>query len=263
MRMSFFIKMGREISRREFGASILGSLLTHSLLISCARTESFTRPVEPITKHWALELNEICGDLKITKIPQKIWQEQIEKLFNRIELGELLRFIDFENLIRDFQYPDLGVATKNVSFPELDGLPAKTVFLKKIFGLKKDRAIIPHGHSNMASAHLILKGEFALKHYDKVEESRDYMIIRPTIDRAAKLGSCSSISDEKDNIHWFIATTETAFTFDVLMLNLDDRQYDIHNLDIRAGEKLSGDLIKAKKLDVDAALKKYGKGGFH
>ena len=255
--------MNRKISRREFGAGILGSFLSYSLLTSCAETESFAPPVKAITKHWAVELNEICNDLKLSKIPQNVWQEQIEKLFNRIELSELLKFIDFENLSKNLKYPDLGVTTKNVDFPELEGLPENTIFIKKIFGLKKDRAIIPHGHSNMASAHLVLQGEFALKHYDKVEEEKDHLIIKPTIDKTAKLGSSSSISDEANNIHWFIATTETAFTFDVIMLDLNGKKYDIHNLDIRGGEKISGDLIRAKKLDVETALKKYGKESFH
>lgn len=255
--------MEQKISRREFGKGILGCLLSYSLLTSCAETESFTPSVKAITKPWSIELNEICNDLKLSKIPQKIWQEQIEKLFGRIELDELLRFIDFENLSKNLKYPDLGVTTKNVNFPELEGLPENTIFIKKIFGMKKDRAIIPHGHSNMSSAHLVLKGEFALKHYDKIEEEKEHLIIKPTIDKTAKAGSASSISDEANNIHWFIATTETAFTFDVIMLDLNDKKHDIHNLDIRAGEKLSGDLIRAKKLDVETALKKYGKESFH
>lgn len=256
--------MERKISRREFGAGLLGSFLTYSLLTSCAKNEqTFAPPVQAITKHWAVELNEICNDLKLSKIPQKIWQEQTEKLFGRIELAELLKFIDFENLSKNLSYPDLGVTTKPVNFPELEGLPENTVFIKKIFGLKKDRAIIPHGHSNMASAHLVLKGEFALKHYDKIEEEKDHLIIKPTIDKTAKTGSASSISDQRDNIHWFVATTETAFTFDVIMLDLNGEKYDIHNLDIRAGEKIAGDLIRAKKLDVETALKKYGKESIH
>ncbi|MFZ1701449.1 MAG: hypothetical protein WAU71_11540 [Pyrinomonadaceae bacterium] len=251
------------ISRREFGAGLLGSLLTYSFLTSCAKTESFAEPIKQITKHWAVELSEICGDLRLAKIPQGIWQEQVEKLFDRIELPDLLKFIEFEKLVTGFKYPDFGIATKPVTFPELDGLPNDAVFLKKVFGMKKDRAIIPHGHSNMASAHLVLKGEFALKHFDKVEEQKNHLVIRQTIDKVAKTGSSSSISDDKNNVHWFVATSETAFTFDVIMLDLNDEEHEIHNLDIRAGEDLSDGLIRAKKIAVAEGLKKYGKEAFH
>ena len=81
--------------------------------------------------------------------------------------------------------------------------------------MRRDRAIIPHGHKNMVSCHYVLKGEFRLKQYDKVDETDNHMIIAPTIDEVARVGSHSSISDEKNNVHWLRATTETAFTFDV------------------------------------------------
>ena len=228
-------------------------------IVAKGKNEVISPKAEPVLKHWAVELSEICNDLKTTKITQSIWQEQIGKLFGRIELPELLKFIDFEKLTEKFEYPDLGVNTKKVKFPELKDLPEKTVFYKKIFGMKKGRAIIPHGHSNMASAHLILKGNFSLKHFAKVKDEKDHLIIKPTIDKLAKTGDFSSISDEKDNVHWFIADSETAFTFDVIMLDLNKKKYDIHNLDIDVAEKLEGNLLRAKKIDVKTGLKKYGK----
>lgn len=261
-----------QISRRDFSKSLLSTVLTFSLFetlftgCSSSKTEIvvggkevISPTVEPILRHWSIELSEICNDLKITKISQRVWQKQIGKLFSRIELKEFLKFIDFEKLTEQFEYPDLGVNTKNVKFPKLKDLPENVIFTKKIFGMKKDRAIIPHGHSNMASAHLILKGECSLKHYEKIEEEREHLIIKPTIDKLSKSGDYSSISDEKDNVHWFIANSETAFTFDVIMLDLNDKKYEIHNLDIAEAEEISGNLFRAKKIDVDTGLKKYGK----
>lgn len=260
------------ISRRDFSKQFLGTAISISFLetlfTSCSSNSNLeisksNNIIEPKAveklNHWAIELNEICGDLKSRKISQKVWQEQIDKLYSQIEIKEILKFIDFEKLIKNFEYPDLGVNAKQLDFPKLDGLPEKTVFTKKIFGMKKGRAIIPHGHSNMASAHIVLKGNFALKHYDKIKEEKDHLIVSPTIDKSIKTGDYSNISDEKDNVHWFIANSETAFTFDVIMTNLNDKKYYIHNIDIAEGEKISGGLIKAKKLDVQTALKKYGK----
>lgn len=246
-------------NRREFSKQILGAALNYFLLESLFNSQAFAKPVAPIANHWAKQLSEICNDLKQEKVSPILWQSQVEKLFNHIELPELLKFIDFNALTRNFDYPDLGVNTKIINFPELEGLPEKTVFLKKIFGMKKGRAIIPHGHSNMSSAHLVLKGEFTLKHYDKVAEEANHLLIKPTIEKTAGVGSNSSISDEKNNIHWFIANTEAAFTFDVIMLDLGGKAYDIHNIDIAAGEKTGNGLIRAPKMDVDTALKKYGK----
>ncbi|QSE99437.1 hypothetical protein JR347_16960 [Fulvivirga lutea] len=206
-----------------------------------------------------MQLNEYCSDLKKRSITVTEWQSFIAKLYNKIELTELLKFIEFEKLTQGFDYPDLGVNTRKVFFPKLSGLPEKTVFVKKIFGMKKDRAIIPHGHSNMASAHLILQGEMHLRHYEKLGQEDQNLIIKPTIDRIAQIGDNSSISDEKDNVHWFVANTDTAFTFDVIMLDLNNKPYDIHNLDIYEKQDLHNGTLRVPMLDVNTALTKYGK----
>jgi len=215
--------------------------------------------IKPITDHWSKMLQEYCGDLKTGSITPVQWQQQVEALYKTISLEELLQFIHFDNLAKGLTLPDLGVATRPVSFPKLAGLPEKTVFAKKLFGMQKDRAIIPHGHSNMASAHLVVKGEMHLRHYQKLHGDHQHLIIKPTIDKMTKPGESSSISDDKDNVHWFIANTPTAYTFDVIMADLNQKHYDVHNLDMYASQDLKNDTLKVPILDVETALKKYGK----
>jgi hypothetical protein len=247
------------MNRRDFTKGMLASVVSFALMDSLFTFNAIGKSIKPITDHWAVKLNEYCSDLKTASISVDQWQSQVEELFAQVELKEILTDINFNNLIKGFEYPDLGVSTKPVVFPKLDGLPDKTVFVKKIFGMKKDRAIIPHGHSNMASAHLILNGEMHLRHYEKIEQDGENLIIKPSIDRIVKVGESSSISDEKDNVHWFIANTETAFTFDVIMLDLNNQLYDIHNLDIYESEDLKDGTLKVPILDVHTALNKYGK----
>lgn len=251
------------MKRREFSKNLLAAVSGYALFNSLFLTDSFSKPIKQITGNWAIRLNEYCMDLKKNSIVPAEWQILIEDLYNEIELSEIIDFIDFENLIKGFEYPDLGVNTKPVKFPALDGLPENTVYLKKIFGMKKDRAIIPHGHSNMASAHLILKGEMHLRNYDKIDRDGENLIIKPTVDKIIKSGESSSISDDRDNIHWFIANTDTAFTFDVIMVDLNNKNYDIHNLDIYNKQDLSDGTMRVPLLDVKTALEKYGKETHH
>lgn len=142
-------------------------------------------------------------------------------------------------------------------------VPEKLAFHSKIFGMKRDRAIIPHGHHNMVSCHYVLQGELWLRHYDKIEEDGTHMIIEPTIDERAPVGSHSSISDEKNNIHWLRATTETAFTYDVLLVDLNGQKWDIDNIDPHSAEKIAGGRLRARKLGLDEALQKYGHEAHH
>ncbi|HMQ69927.1 MAG TPA: hypothetical protein PKC58_13170 [Ignavibacteria bacterium] len=251
------------MNRREFSKKLLATVTSYALMDSLFAANAFSRLIKPLTSHWAIQLNEYCMDLKKQSISPAEWQSLIENLYREISFEEILKFINFDNLINGFDFPDLGVNTKPVKFPKLSGLPSQTVFVKKIFGMKKDRAIIPHGHSNMASAHLILNGEMHLRHYEKIRQEDNTLIIQPSIDKIIGIGESSSISDEKDNVHWFIANTDTAFTFDVIMVDLGGEKYDIHNIDIYEKQDLSDGSMRVPIIDVNTALEKYGKETHH
>jgi len=251
------------MDRRDFTKGILATVSSFALIDSLFAFNAFGNNIKPIANHWAIKLNEFCADLRTESISTTQWQAHIEELYRQIQLDEILKFIEFDNLVKGFEYPNVGVNTKSVTFPKLSGLPENTAFVKKIFGMKKDRAIIPHGHSNMTSAHLILKGEMHLRNYEKIRKEEETLIIKPTVDKITKIGDSSSISDEKDNVHWFVANTPTAFTFDVIMLDLNHKAYDIHNLDIYEKRDLSDGTMRVPILDVEIALKKYGKESHH
>jgi hypothetical protein len=251
------------MDRRYFSKQLLKSITSFALLDTLLSCNAVTTAAKPITDHWAKRLHEYCFDLKKQTLTVTEWQTNVETLFNEIELKDLLSFIDFAHLTKGFEFPELGVNTKPVKFPTLEGLPEKTIFVKKLFGMKKNRAIIPHGHVNMASAHLILQGELHLRHYEKIRQEEQHLIIQPSIDKMAKVGDSSSISDEKNNVHWFIANTDAAFTFDVIMLDLNAKPYDIYNLDMYKKQELSNGTLSVPIVDVETALKKYGHESHH
>jgi hypothetical protein len=155
------------------------------------------------------------------------------------------------------------VKTKWVTLPRLEGLPEKLAFYGKVFGMRKDRAIIPHGHRNMVSCHYVLQGEVWLRHYQKIEEDAAHMVIEPTIDQRGGVGSHSSISDERNNVHWLRATTDTAYTYDVLVVDLAGKKWEVDNIDPDGAEKVSGNRLRVRKLGLDEALQKYGHDTHH
>jgi hypothetical protein len=110
----------------------------------------------------------------------------------------------------------------------------------------------------MVSCHYVLKGEFWLRQYNRVADEDTHMIIAPTVDQLARAGSHSSISDERNNVHWLIATTDTAFTYDVIVGGLGGKKTEINNIDPDTAEKIAGNQLRVRKLPVDEALKKYG-----
>jgi hypothetical protein len=250
-------------TRRQFNKQALTAITSFALVESLFAFNAFSPVIGTEMALWLKRLNTYCRDLKKESLTGEEWQELVGGLFDQVSLTALLQFIDFDHLIKGFKYPDLGVSTRPVNFPRLAGLPEDIVFTKKIFGMQKDRAVVPHGHSNMSSAHLILAGELHLRHYDKIMSEKNRLIIKPTVDQMVCPGDHSSISNEKDNIHWFIANSDVAFTLDVIMLDLAGKPYDIHNLDMDKGEKLSDGTLRVPVLDVQEALVKYGKNSHH
>lgn len=248
-------------SRREFTAESLTSLLTFCFLDTVLRREAVADQVKPEVVKWLQDVNQSAADVKGRKLTQQQWQEKIEALFAKVDLPSFLSLIDFEKLAKTAQPPALGAQSLRFDFQEIEGLPTKLVYGRQIFALKKGRSVVPHGHNNMSTAFLILKGKFQGRHYDRVEDLPQHYLIRPTIDKEFSAGGYSSISDFKDNIHWFQSITdEPAFIFNLHVLGVNPNNNEATGrlyLDPK-GEAVAGGLIKARKIDHDESNKLYG-----
>jgi hypothetical protein len=246
------------LTRRGFHQHTLSSLLTFSLLETLFRADAFGDEIKPIAAQWLSQLNELCSDLKGRELNQITWQAQVEQLMTRVNLPDMLKFIDFDNLTRNIAFREQGEKSLQARFPQVEGLPTNLIFGHQIFALQKGRSVVPHGHDNMATAFLILQGDFAGRHYDRLDDDAEHMIIKPTIDRAFTVGEYSTISDYRDNVHWFKASSETAFIFNIHVLNVAEGRRSGRIYVDPNGEKLSGDRIRARKLGATEAFKLYG-----
>jgi hypothetical protein len=245
------------LSRREFTEQTVGSLLTWSLLQTLFSRQAFGAEVQPIAAKWLAELNAMSLDLKAEKLTPVQWQKQVEQLLGRVELTELMTFIDFDKLTKDAPLKELGETSLRPAFPEVEGLPTKLVYGHQVFALNSGRSVVPHGHDNMATAFLVLKGEFHGRCYDRLEDDREHMILRPTIDRTFGKGSVSTVSDVKDNVHWFRATTDGSYIFNIHVMSVKPGKTGRVYVD-PTGEKLSDGRLRCRKIDHTEADKLYG-----
>jgi hypothetical protein len=221
----------------------------------------FGRDVSPIIDAWFKEMHGISKDLKDHKTKDVEFQKSLEGLYKRADLPTLLKTLDFEKLAAGVDYPEHGAKSLPVDFKNVSGLPTDLVFGRQIFAMKKGRSVIPHGHDNMATGFLVLKGDFRGRHYDRIEDHADHYIVRPTIDRKFAAGDTSTISDHKDNVHWFLNEGDTpGFIFNIHVVGYNPenpkaggRVYVDPN-----GEKLSGGLIRAPKISYGKANQMYG-----
>lgn len=244
-------------NRREFTQQTLASLVTFSLLETLFRHDAFAAPVKPVASQWLAQLNQLSLDVKGKKLGQVEWQGQVERLFAQVDLPELLKFIDFAKLTRDLKYRDHGELSLRPKFPEVEGLPKELVFGTQVFALQKNRSVVPHGHDNMVTAFLILDGKFRGRLYDRLENGPDWMIIKSTTDREFGVGDSSTISDEKDNVHWFQALSDQAFIFNIHVMSVKPGRTGRVYVDPQ-GEKLSDGRIKARRIKADEVYRLYG-----
>ncbi len=247
-------------SRRDFHAKLIGSAVTFGLVELLWSRDLFADPVKPTIDKWFLELTEITKDLKGRKLTDLEFQTKMEDLYKRVDLKSLCSLIKLDDVEKKTKLPDSGAASVGFDLSKVEGLPASVGFGKQIFGCKKGKSIVPHGHANMCTGFIILKGKWHGKHYDRVETHTDHYVIKPTIDKEFGPGELSTISDHKDNIHWFKAVSDAAFIFNVHVIGYDPtiklnsgRLY----LDPE-GEKLAGGLVKAPKMSGADCHRKYG-----
>ena len=82
---------------------------------------------------------------------------------------------------------------------------------------------------------------------------------RSPIDRAFTAGDHSTVSDNKDNVHWFTATSDTAFIYNIHVLNVNPDKKENGRIYIDPnGEKLSEGRIKARRISSTEVYKLYG-----
>jgi hypothetical protein len=247
-------------SRRSFNQRLLGSVIAFGLIETLWQRDLFAAQIKPVIQDWTRELHQLSQDLKDHKLTDLQFQAKMEELYRRVDLPELIKLVDLDRAAERVKYPELGAANLGIDLSQVEGLPRQLVFGKQIFACKKGRSIVPHGHDNMCTGFIILRGEWTGKHYDRLEDHKDHYLIKPTIDRTFKPGECSTISDHKDNVHWFRADSDTAFIFNVHVLGYDNsiktptgRIY----MDPE-GERTAGGLIVAKRMTSAECHKKYG-----
>ncbi len=247
-------------SRRSFNRKLLGSLMTFGLLETLVARDLFADSVKPVINKWIVELHELCRDVKEQKVKDLDWQAKLEDLYKKVDLPDLVKLLDLDKLAASLKYPAKGAASLGVDLTKLEGLPANFVLGKQIFAMEKGRSVVPHGHDNMCTGFIVLRGNFTGKHYDRVEDNDDHYLIKPTIDRTFKPGECSTVSDHKDNVHWFQADSETGFIFNIHVLNYNpENKRPTGRVYVDPdGERVSGGLIKAKKMTSKACHEKYG-----
>lgn len=192
------------------------------------------------------------------RLSQAVWQDVLEAVFRTPLPEQVSREVRLDDLLAHAPeaVPIRGAAVVPFSLP-LPGAPLYG-FGTKLFVLRAGRANPPHGHDNLVALTYVLRGRFRVRHYERIREEPEGIVLKPTIERVLRPGDATSISDIRDNVHWHEAETDGVMLA-VYCKDLGGRATQSVLLDPVNAKDLGGGLFRAPRLSsLGEALERFG-----
>jgi hypothetical protein len=201
--------------------ALLGTAASTLLLGALSSSSAWAGGRPDVMARWARELVALKDALRGGQISVIEWQRRIDRLNRSVPLSELTAYLDIERVTRGFPYDsDLADAADPLLPAAIVGAAGMRGWFIRAFGLRRGGAIVPHVHNNMVSAHLVIGGGFHARTYDRVGDTPDGVLLRPASDRQVRTGGMVTMSDQRHNAHWLVATADRSMTFDVGIVGL-------------------------------------------
>lgn len=239
--------------------ALLGLLSSFALVALAREARAAAMPVGARARRWIEGQQDIAEGLAQGRLTGRQWALEVERLAAEIDVAELMAAVDRAD-IRPAGEPFQNDPQKRfVRFLDAQGRPRQLAYGAALFDFEPRNVVTPHGHRNMVSAHLVVAGRLRVRNFDRLGDLPGAMRLRPTRDYVAGPGRVSTMSDERDNIHWFVPQGGPARTFDVLVSGLDPGvpDHQIEAVDpVRARRAGDGSLI-APIIDFASSSRLY------
>lgn len=180
------------------------ALLTGGLFAFSGRTLSAFAQSDPSSALGAALL--LGRRLRRAELTQTQWQDQIVPILQSVRPEELAAAVELETLRRRTPRASRGAATRSV--PRLEDFEHDEGAAMRVFFFGAGRTDPPHCHFNSVTAHIVLAGEFRVRHYERLREEPGRFILRASRDRRIRAGDVTSISELRENAHWHEAITD-------------------------------------------------------
>jgi hypothetical protein len=233
--------------RREF----IGGVIAGTIAVSVARAQ-LTRGQTVLREAMSLGRRLRRGELT-----QVEWQDAIVATLASCsveELGEAAGRSSASN-----GAPPVSRGAVVVRAPAFSDLGADEGADLKLFFFEAGRSDPPHVHFNLVAAHIVLAGEFRVRHFERLEERSGGFVLRPSHDRIIGPGQVTTISDLRDNGHWHQARTRGVL-LDVQQGRIDPalpvrRRVTI---DPDRARSLGDGTLLVRQIENAEALRRYG-----
>jgi hypothetical protein len=206
-------------------------------------------------------MGELALALRRGELDPVAWQDEMARQVATIDVTEVIAAIDLDGLALALEpLPDDRPRVKLLELDALESLLIEAGAKLKLFALARGAAIVPHGHHGLVSMHWVLRGALHGRSFDRLERTPTHVLMRPTIDRVLRPGTATSVSEHRDNIHWFVAVDGPAFALDVLVPRLQpEGPHGRFYVDVHAAEPAGEDRLRAPIVSGGQAHRRYGR----
>ena len=142
------------------------------------------------------------------------FQKSLESLYGRVDLPALLKTLDFDRMAARVNYPRRRPQSRGRASRKSPACPRASSSAGRSSRWPGAARSSPTAMTTWRPAFWSSRHSQG-RHWDRVEDHKDHYLIRPTIDRTFKPGEFSTVSDHRDNVHWFTARSEHAFLFNI------------------------------------------------
>jgi hypothetical protein len=245
------------LGRRAATGALLGLGLITLASIALA-VQALPRTWRKLAEDVVRRAHDLSQALADHRLSPAAWQDAMAELMRGVDAEDLARSIDLDALLAQVPAVDRGAAVLPIQlFPE--GVTPHPEFGTRLFVFKKGRANPPHAHDSMVSMHYVLRGSFRARHFDRVRDEPEHLVLRPTLDRTLRSGDATSVSDQRDNVHWHVAETD-GILLDVVRAGLSASvPTTTRFVDPVRADKLAEGLLRAPCIgSVEEALARFG-----
>jgi hypothetical protein len=199
----------------------------------------------------------VSTTIKAGRATTRAWRRRLPRATRRVPASALRRAIDFEALARSLAPLDAPEPQRELDVPVAvaAGGPAFVAILSHV---RKGFAVVPHGHHNMVSMHVVLEGALRVRQYDRVSDEADHLVVRPRLDRVFAPGEATAISADRGNVHWFQGLADSfALIVAAYDLGRDGAPSGRDYVDPMAAEPGADGTLRVPRLSVDEAYARY------
>ncbi len=246
------------IGRRGLLSAVTASFAAYALLHE-TRVAGAIPAARLTARRWIDRQDELARALAAGSLSQIAWHDKVNRLAAEVDIAQLIAETRRGRIGEAGSPFGHDPVKRSVRFVDDDGMPRKFRYAAAIFAFDAKSVITPHAHRHMASAHMVIEGKVRIRTFDRLHDRDGAIVIRPTADHIASVGSAAAMTSQKDNIHWFVPASARAMTFDVIVDNLDpgENSYVIEPIDPIGGVRQADGSIVAPILTFEESMARY------